>query len=89
MPRAKWLPWGRLVLAAQQLCFSPRRPIRSHPIKESRHSVLERFAGPCRYHNQGERVMVAQRLLQSASDVFLVGLRTIKVTITISASFAT
>jgi uncharacterized protein (DUF2252 family) len=39
--------------------------------KEARRSVLEPFAGTCRYKNQGERVVVGQRLLQSASDVFL------------------
>lgn len=39
--------------------------------KEARRSVLEPYAGPSRYQNQGERVVVGQRLLQSASDVFL------------------
>ena len=39
--------------------------------KEARRSVLEPYAGASRYGNQGERVVVGQRLLQSASDVFL------------------
>ena len=39
--------------------------------KEARRSVLEPYAGKSRYENQGERVVVGQRLLQSASDVFL------------------
>lgn len=39
--------------------------------KEARRSVLEPYAGASRYTNQGERVVVGQRLLQSASDVFL------------------
>ena len=39
--------------------------------KEARRSVLEPYSGPTRYKNQGERVVVGQRLLQSASDVFL------------------
>ena len=39
--------------------------------KEARRSVLEPYTAACRYQNQGERVVVGQRLLQSASDVFL------------------
>ncbi len=40
-------------------------------IKEARHSVLEPFAGKSAYSNQGERVVHGQRLMQSASDIFL------------------
>jgi uncharacterized protein (DUF2252 family) len=39
--------------------------------KEARRSVLEPYAGRSQYDNQGERVVVGQRLLQSATDVFL------------------
>jgi uncharacterized protein (DUF2252 family) len=39
--------------------------------KEARHSVLEPYAGKSCYANQGERVVTGQRMLQSASDVFL------------------
>lgn len=39
--------------------------------KEARPSVLEPYTRPSRYRNQGERVVVGQRMLQSASDVFL------------------
>jgi uncharacterized protein (DUF2252 family) len=39
--------------------------------KEARRSVLEPYAGPGRYKNQGERVVVGQRLLQATSDIFL------------------
>jgi uncharacterized protein (DUF2252 family) len=39
--------------------------------KEARRSVLEPYAEKSRYENQGERVVVGQRMLQSASDVFL------------------
>jgi len=39
--------------------------------KEARVSVLEPYAGKSRYKNQGERVVTGQRMLQSASDVFL------------------
>ena len=39
--------------------------------KEARRSVLEPYAGKSKYDNQGERVVVGQRMLQSASDVFL------------------
>ena len=39
--------------------------------KQARRSVLEPYAGKSKYDNQGERVVVGQRMLQSASDVFL------------------
>jgi uncharacterized protein (DUF2252 family) len=56
--------------AAALLLASPHDPLLLQ-FKEARRSVLEPFVGPCRYKNQGERVVVGQRLLQSASDVFL------------------
>jgi len=34
-------------------------------------SVLEHYAGNSRYPNRGERVVVGQRLMQAASDLFL------------------
>jgi uncharacterized protein (DUF2252 family) len=40
-------------------------------IKEARASVLEPYAGKSCYKNHGERVVTGQRMLQSASDVFL------------------
>jgi len=40
-------------------------------IKEALPSVLEPYAGKSRYANHGERVVSGQRMLQSASDVFL------------------
>jgi uncharacterized protein (DUF2252 family) len=40
-------------------------------IKEARKSVLDGRAGPCPFANQGERVVVGQRLMQAASDIFL------------------
>jgi uncharacterized protein (DUF2252 family) len=40
-------------------------------IKEARESVLERHLGRSTYQNHGERVVVGQRLMQAASDVFL------------------
>jgi uncharacterized protein (DUF2252 family) len=43
--------------------------------KEAQPSVLERFAGPSRLHQHGERVVVGQRLMQAASDIFLGWLR--------------
>jgi uncharacterized protein (DUF2252 family) len=39
--------------------------------KEARHSVLEAHAGKSIYRNQGQRVVVGQRLMQSSSDIFL------------------
>ena len=40
-------------------------------VKEARKSVLAGFAGPSPWHDEGERVVVGQRLLQTASDIFL------------------
>lgn len=40
-------------------------------IKEARASVLEPYAGKSIYQNHGQRVVVGQRLMQAASDIFL------------------
>jgi uncharacterized protein (DUF2252 family) len=40
-------------------------------VKEAQRSVLAPFTAPSAYANQGRRVVEGQRLLQSASDVFL------------------
>jgi uncharacterized protein (DUF2252 family) len=40
-------------------------------VKQARHSVLEGLTGPSPYEHDGERVVVGQRLMQSASDIFL------------------
>jgi uncharacterized protein (DUF2252 family) len=40
-------------------------------VKEARRSVLEPYAGKSAYSNHGERVVMGQRRMQSASDVFL------------------
>ena len=40
-------------------------------IKEAEHSVAEPFLEPSQYPNMGERVVEGQRLVQSASDIFL------------------
>jgi uncharacterized protein (DUF2252 family) len=40
-------------------------------VKQARASVLEPYAGKSAYRNQGERVVVGQRMMQSASDLFL------------------
>jgi len=39
--------------------------------KEARRSVLEPYTAKSLYENQGERIVVGQRLMQSASDIFL------------------
>lgn len=53
------------------LLFSPE----GHPLllqfKEARHSVLAPYAGKSVYQNQGQRVVIGQRLMQSSSDIFL------------------
>jgi uncharacterized protein (DUF2252 family) len=40
-------------------------------VKEAGASVLERYCGAAPYEHHGERVVRAQRLIQSASDMFL------------------
>jgi uncharacterized protein (DUF2252 family) len=40
-------------------------------IKEAEASILEAHVGKSIYHNHGRRVLTGQRLLQSASDIFL------------------
>jgi len=39
--------------------------------KEAKASVLERFVGASEHDNHGRRVVVGQRLMQAASDIFL------------------
>jgi len=56
--------------AAALLMAGPHDPLLLQ-FKEARRSVLEPYAGKSKYENQGERVVVGQRMLQSASDVFL------------------
>jgi len=40
-------------------------------IKEAQQSVLEAFAGASAYLNHGERVIVGERMMQAATDIFL------------------
>ncbi len=40
-------------------------------VKEARASVLEPYAGASEYDHHGKRIVVGQRLMQSASDMFL------------------
>ena len=40
-------------------------------VKEANASVLERFLGSSSYQHHGERVVVGQRLMQAATDIFL------------------
>jgi uncharacterized protein (DUF2252 family) len=40
-------------------------------VKEARASVLEPYAGRSVYSNHGERVVIGQRMIQSASDILL------------------
>ncbi len=40
-------------------------------VKEAEHSVAEPFLQPSAFTNMGERVVQGQRLVQSASDIFL------------------
>lgn len=56
--------------AVALLMAAPHDPLLLQ-FKEARRSVLEPYAGKSRYANQGQRVVTGQRMLQSASDVFL------------------
>lgn len=40
-------------------------------VKEAKASVLEPYAGKCRFAHNGHRVVEGQRLVQAASDIFL------------------
>lgn len=40
-------------------------------VKEARKSVLEQYTSPSKYNHNGERIVQGQRLIQSASDIFL------------------
>jgi len=40
-------------------------------VKEAERSVLSEFAGPSKYDNQGQRVVIGQRYTQASSDIFL------------------
>jgi uncharacterized protein (DUF2252 family) len=40
-------------------------------VKEAQDSVLAPYVGASKYTNQGQRVVVGQRLMQAASDIFL------------------
>src|SRR6516162_3689555 len=40
-------------------------------VKEAQQSVLAPFAGASRFANEGQRVVVGQRLMQASSDIFL------------------
>jgi uncharacterized protein (DUF2252 family) len=40
-------------------------------VKEAQESVLERFAGHSSYPHHGQRVVMGQRLMQAATDIFL------------------
>ena len=55
------------------LMMGPERDPLFLQVKEARASVLEAYHGKSRYSNHGQRVVVGQRLMQSASDIFLGG----------------
>ena len=53
------------------LFFSPEGHSLLLQFKEACPSVLAPYAGKSVYENQGQRIVVGQRLMQSASDIFL------------------
>ncbi len=52
------------------LLAGPRDPLFLQ-VKEANASVLEPYLGKSKYDNHGERVVIGQRLMQAASDLFL------------------
>jgi uncharacterized protein (DUF2252 family) len=58
------------ICAVALFIASPNDPLFLQ-VKEANASVLEPYAGKSRYDNHGERVVTGQRLMQSASDIFL------------------
>jgi uncharacterized protein (DUF2252 family) len=56
---------------AVALFMAPDREPLFLQLKEATASVLEKYAGRSPYANHGERVVVGQRLMQAASDIFL------------------
>ncbi len=40
-------------------------------LKEASHSALAQYVGPSAYTNQGQRVVVGQRMIQATADIFL------------------
>lgn len=40
-------------------------------LKEASHSVLAHYVGPSAYANQGQRVVIGQRMIQATPDIFL------------------
>lgn len=53
------------------LFFSPEGHALILQFKEASPSVLAPYAGKSAYDNQGQRIVVGQRLMQSSSDIFL------------------
>jgi uncharacterized protein (DUF2252 family) len=65
----------------------------NHPLilqfKEACRSVLEPFTSKSVYENQGQRIVIGQRLMQSSSDIFLGWVRGPKAAATTSGSCGT
>ena len=72
-PRARWWAWAASAPAATSCC-SPAAT-NDDPlflqVKEAQASVLEPYAGRSTYPHHGQRVVMGQRLMQAATDIFL------------------
>ncbi len=71
MRREVWWRWTLNVFCALGLFMAADDDPIFLQVKEARKSVLEPYAGRSLHKNQGERVVAGQRLMQSASDIFL------------------
>jgi hypothetical protein len=63
--------WVTEVLASYRSSLSDERRQLLLQVKQATSSVLEPYAGRSRYRHPGHRVVNGQRLLQTASDIFL------------------
>jgi len=58
-------------LCAVALMMAPDNEPLILQIKEARESSLQKYIGKSMFENQGQRVVEGQRIIQSASDIFL------------------
>ena len=68
--REQWGASARYAAGILLLMAGPNDPLFLQ-VKEACPSVLEPYAGASVYDNHGERVVIGQRLMQAASDLFL------------------
>ena len=72
MSRSRWWVSAASARSVPSHCWStPDDGLLLLQLKEASASVLAPYAGPSLYANQGQRVVVGQRLMQTTPDIFL------------------